>query len=40
MMNELFGEFLGTLILILLGNGVLLQVWFFLKPRATMQVGL
>ena len=39
MMKELFGEFLGTLILILLGM-VLLQVWFFLKPRATMQVGL
>ena len=26
MMNELFGEFLGTLILILLGNGVVAGV--------------
>ena len=39
MMNELFGEFLGTLILILLGNGVVAGV-VLPKPRATAQVGL
>ena len=39
MMNELFGEFLGTLIPILLGNGVVAGV-VLPKPRATIQVGL
>ena len=33
MMNELFGEFLGTLILILLGNGVVAGVVPSLKPE-------
>ena len=37
-MKELFGEFLGTLILILLGNGVVAGV-VLPKTKATTQVG-
>ena len=39
MMNELFGEFLGTLILILLGNGVVAGV-VLPKTKSNVQVGL
>ena len=39
MMKEIFGEFLGTLLLLLLGNGVVAGV-VLPKPRVTIQVGL